>query len=167
MPMNGYQQAARKLINRLDYNPKHLRSLKHMFNLAIEDGTLGKRPEGWLETVIFLGYGITLVDARDRVIGFTVVRPLGVNQAGQPIVYGETSLWRGRESWNDVRFALVDGARSWGAHEIWGAYFKTNVTAREFFMDYERIDFASLPDTVKNELGRYSPEDIEYIRLEV
>jgi len=162
-----YEHNVRVLRDREDYSDRHIRSLSYMHKQATSEGSLGRRPAGWLETIIYLGYGIGLADDRDRIVGFSVVRPMGVDENNDLVAYGECSLWRNDDYWEDVRYALIDASKACDAKHLWGAFFKTNHVANEFFEEYKRMSRGDAPFCIQRELGHYREADIEYICLTI
>lgn len=161
-----YEHQLRILSDRDDYQDRHLRSIRHLFKTAQENGSLGPRPPGWLETMIYLGYGVALADSRDRIVGFSVVRPMGIDEHGDLVTYGECTLTRGdSEYYHDIVCSLANSTIDHAGKHCWGAFFRANRVASEIFSVFSVMQPGEVPHCVHRELMHYPEEDINFIRL--
>jgi len=155
---------------RSEFTDKQIRSIKCLYKESLKRGYVGKRPDSYIESVIFLGYGNALLDCRKRVLGFTVVRPLGMDpETQEPILYGECTLWRNKdEFWEPLRDILVHSTRKWQAHDLYGAFYQTNSGASGFHSTqegFQRVPVGEVPGPIQKEVGHY--DGIEVLHLTV
>ncbi|MFT6435946.1 MAG: hypothetical protein ACJAVI_004002 [Candidatus Azotimanducaceae bacterium] len=156
--------------DRKDFTNKQIRSIKYLYKQSLKRGYVGKRPDSYIESVIFLGYGNALLDDEKRVLGFTVVRPLGIDPQNQePILYGECTLWRSNDQfWEPLRSIFVDSTKRWHAHHLYGAFYQTNANAAGFHSTqegFQRVPVNEVPKPIQKEIEHY--DGIEVLHLTV
>lgn len=134
-----------------------IKRLKRWLALAIKQNLLHEREPDWADQMLDQSNVWGLLE-NDQLVAMIVMR----GEVGGEYCHGESAMWRGPEYWEPLREMITHITDLYGG-TLYGAFYRHNQVASEFYFDYDRITPEELPADIYEELEHYFSE-IQLIR---